>query len=91
MRRFDAAIEVQPLAAAEGDEARALAELAAATASGVTPPAGPAFKRGALPPLGNGRDFDRLDAARLPVLRHADATARGGRTALAAHATSERS
>lgn len=47
------------LAEPEGDEARALAELAAATASGVTAPAGPTFKRGALPPLGDARDFDR--------------------------------
>lgn len=43
----------------EGDEARALAELAATTVSGMTPPAGPAWKRGALPPLGHEREFDR--------------------------------
>ena len=38
------------LTAPEGEEARALAELAATSASGMTPPAGPAWKRGALPP-----------------------------------------
>ena len=43
----------------EGEEARALAELAGAAASGATPPAGPAWKRGALPPLAHDRDFDR--------------------------------
>ena len=47
------------LTPASGDEARALAELATAAASGVTPPAGPAWKRGALPPLAHDRDFDR--------------------------------
>ena len=47
------------LAPASGDEARALAELAGAAASGITPPAGPAWKRGALPPLAHDRDFDR--------------------------------
>ena len=48
------------LAAPEGDEARALANLAESAASGRTPPAGPAWKRGALPPLMHDRDFDRL-------------------------------
>ena len=55
----DGAEDAGALAEPEGDEPRALAELAAATASGVTPPAGPAFKRGALPPLGHERDFLR--------------------------------
>ena len=49
---FDDADEPEALSAPEGDEARALAELAANAASGITPPAGPARKRGALPPLG---------------------------------------
>jgi hypothetical protein len=50
---------VGALTAPEGEEARALAELAAATASGMTPPAGPVWNRGALAPLGHARDFDR--------------------------------
>jgi len=51
--------EAEALAAPEDDEARALAELAANAAAGITPPAGPAWKRGALPPLTHERDFDR--------------------------------
>jgi hypothetical protein len=56
---FDDVAEAETLRAPEGDEARALAELAANAASGITPPAGPACKRGALPPLTHERDFDR--------------------------------
>lgn len=51
--------ETEALAAPEDDRSRALAELAANAASGVTPPAGLAPKRGALPPLRHERDFDR--------------------------------
>jgi hypothetical protein len=43
----------------EGEEARALAGLAAATACGMTPPAGPVWKRGPLALHGHARDFDR--------------------------------
>jgi hypothetical protein len=38
---------------------RSLAELAATSASGMTPPAGPSWRRGALPALVHDRDFDR--------------------------------
>jgi hypothetical protein len=51
--------EAEALAAPEDDEARALAELAANAAAGITPPAGPAWKRGALPPLTHERDGGR--------------------------------
>lgn len=51
--------EQQALSAPQGDEARNLAELAANAASGVTPPAGPAWRRGSLPPLTHARDYDR--------------------------------
>jgi hypothetical protein len=47
------------LSAPEGDEPLALAELAATSASGMTPPAGPSWRRGALPALRHERDFDR--------------------------------
>jgi hypothetical protein len=47
------------LAAPGGDEARALAELAATAVSGTSPPAGPSWRQGALPSLVPGCDFDR--------------------------------
>ena len=47
------------LTAPQGDESVALAELAATAASGMTPPAGPSWRRGALPALTHDRDFDR--------------------------------
>ncbi|MBX3206000.1 MAG: transposase [Labilithrix sp.] len=60
------------LAPVEGVETRALAELAATAASGITPPAGPAWKRGALPPLAHDRDYDRhLSVARGGFTLHA--------------------
>ena len=43
----------------EGEEAAALAELASTSASGMTPPAGPSWRRGALPSLTHARDFER--------------------------------
>jgi hypothetical protein len=49
----------EALAAPEADEPLALAELAATAASGMTPPAGPSWRRGALPALTHERDFDR--------------------------------
>ncbi len=51
--------EAEALTVPEDDGARALAELAANAAAGITPPAGPAWKRGALPALTHERDFDR--------------------------------
>ena len=58
---FDDVDETEALSApaSEADEAPALAELAANAASGVTPPAGPSWKRGSLPHLTHERDFDR--------------------------------
>lgn len=47
------------LAAPTSEEAEALAELAATSASGMTPPAGPSWRRGALPALTHGGDFAR--------------------------------
>ena len=52
----EADADADALVAPGDDEARALAANAAA---GITPPAGPAWKRGALPPLTHERDFDR--------------------------------
>jgi len=51
--------EAGALTAPDDDEAGALAELAATAASGQTPPAGPAWRRGALPALSHERDFER--------------------------------
>jgi hypothetical protein len=69
---FDDVDETEALSAPEDDEARALAELAANAASGITPPAGPSWKRGALPPLTHERDFDRhLSVGRRGFTLHA--------------------
>jgi hypothetical protein len=46
-------------AAADGSETSGLAKLTAAAVSGMTPPAGPAWRRGALPALVPTADFDR--------------------------------
>lgn len=60
------------LAAPEGDESAALAELASTAASGMTPPAGPSWKRGALSALTHARDFERhLSVGRAGFTLHA--------------------
>lgn len=60
------------LAAPEGEESAGLAELARTAASGITPPAGPSFKRGALPALAHARDFARhLSVGRAGFTLHA--------------------
>lgn len=60
------------LAAADADESAALAELASTAASGMTPPGGPSWKRGALPALTHARDFDRhLSVGRAGFTLHA--------------------
>jgi hypothetical protein len=60
------------LTAPEGDDSVALVELAATAASGMTPPAGPSWRRGALPALAHDRDFDRhLSVGRAGFTLHA--------------------
>ena len=57
--REDGDADSSGLTVQEGEEAAALAELAATSASGLTPPAGPSWRRGALPALVHARDFER--------------------------------
>ncbi len=65
-------VDVAALAPPENEEAIALAELAATAVAGVSPPGGPSWRRGALPALANGRDFERhLSVGRAGFTLHA--------------------